>query len=822
MSARRQKPKDLAASAAATGSARSVEAPTKGPTRRRPGFYVAAVLFPFLLLALIEGVLHLAGYGYPTSFFLRANQHGQQVFIENRQFGWRFFPSRVARTPEPLSLARNKPMTTIRIFVFGESAALGDPEPAYGFARQLECMLQARHPDRTFEVVNVAMTAINSHVVREIASDCADKQGDVWLIYAGNNEVVGPFGAGTVFGKQAPPVSAVRLGLWLKKTRIGQFLSSLGTHQSQAVRWEGMEMFLQQQVTRDDPRLARVYQNFEANLDHIVRTGQRAGARVVLCTVSVNLKDCPPFASTHTRNLAPTQEQELRTLMQQGQENALKGNVLEALTNFLTATHLDPEYAEALFQLGSCELKAGTNAAALEHFAGACELDTLRFRADQKLTQVVTQTAQRTGAALVDARTELPKRAGVHFPDDTLFYDHVHLNFHGNYLLASVLLPAAERELFGAGKAANLPEISEYQVASRLAWTDLDRQRVYEEMRLRLQQPPFLNQSNFKARDNAWAHALASLKPVVSNCLAVYAEATARRTNDWVLHEHYARASDAAGDPVAATREWREVARLMPQEPEPWFQLANLAYNQKDYIEAQRLFRQVLTINPGSTEALNGLGLIASSQGQSSQARALFNQALAIDPHFTSARVNLAVLLASAGDKGAAMEQYRQVLSWDTNNVAARINLAQMLANEGKPDEAIELYQQAVRIKPEDAVAQYNLGNALSARQQHAEALQHYSAAVNARPDFAEARYNLGLELARAGRINEALSNFSEAVRLTPDFADARFNYGIALAKEKQYAAAVEQFKETLRLQPQHAAAASALQKATQLRDQQR
>lgn len=179
-------------------------APQPISRRQRIVFRIGLLLLPFLLAGAMELGLRLAGWGYPTSFFLAIQQAGQRVLVENPQFGWRFFPSSLARAPLPLSLTAAKPAGVCRIFVFGESAAMGDPEPAYGFARQLEQLLQARHPEKKVEVVNVAMTAINSHVIREIARDCAPLGADAWVIYAGNNEVVGPFGAGTVFGAQAP------------------------------------------------------------------------------------------------------------------------------------------------------------------------------------------------------------------------------------------------------------------------------------------------------------------------------------------------------------------------------------------------------------------------------------------------------------------------------------------------------------------------------------------------------------------------------------------------------------------------------------------
>src|SRR5947207_14979378 len=110
----------------------------------------------------------------------------------------------------------------------------------------------------------------------------------------GNNEVVGPYGAGTVFGSQTPSLSFIRASIGLKATRIGQLLDSVRQRFSKTqmpATWEGMEMFLKQQVRQSDPRMAKVYSHSEANLQEIVNIGRRAGARIVLSTVPSNLKD---------------------------------------------------------------------------------------------------------------------------------------------------------------------------------------------------------------------------------------------------------------------------------------------------------------------------------------------------------------------------------------------------------------------------------------------------------------------------------------------------------------------------------------------------
>ena len=86
---------------------------------------------------------------------------------------------RLARDPHPCTLSA-KPAGTVRIFVLGESAAMGTPDPSFNFGRILGVMLREQYPGMQFEVVNGAMTAINSYVTREIARDCAARQPDLF------------------------------------------------------------------------------------------------------------------------------------------------------------------------------------------------------------------------------------------------------------------------------------------------------------------------------------------------------------------------------------------------------------------------------------------------------------------------------------------------------------------------------------------------------------------------------------------------------------------------------------------------------------------
>ncbi len=189
----------------------------------------AMIFIPLLLLGSLELGLHLAGYGYDTSFFRKIQISGHDYYVPNEKFTYRFFPPSIARTAIPIQFAAEKATNSYRIFLFGESAANGDPDSTYGVGRYLEVLLRERYPRTDFQVISVALTAIDSSTILPIARECAKHQGDLWLIYMGNNEMVGPFGAETSYGFRAPSLGVIRTLLAIKSTRIGQLLDAFGT-----------------------------------------------------------------------------------------------------------------------------------------------------------------------------------------------------------------------------------------------------------------------------------------------------------------------------------------------------------------------------------------------------------------------------------------------------------------------------------------------------------------------------------------------------------------------------------------------------------------
>jgi tetratricopeptide (TPR) repeat protein len=455
-----------------------------------------AILIPVLLLGLGEGALRLLGIGFSTDLTVPCTVQGHPASCYNLFFPAPFFPPGMIKTPQAYAIPVQKPQGTFRIFVLGESAAMGDPDPAYGFSRYLEVMLRERFPLMKFEVVNTGSVAINSHVLLPIAKGLASQRPDLFIIYSGNNEVVGPYGPGTALSSSGMSLPVIRANIFARSTRIGQLLTKLGTQKRE---WGGMEMFLDKQVPARSPLMKHVYENYESNLRDTAGTARESGARVIIATTATNLKDCAPFASLHREDLGQDGLRSWSELVQQGSELENRKSFAEALQKYLSAAKIDDQYAELEFRIARCLWMLGDYLAAKEHFLRARDLDTLRFRADSKINDISRAVATALpGVELVDADAVFAKESPNGIIGSELVYEHVHLTPEGNHLLArAMFLQIVTKLAPQAGHPLQEPDVpSQIECEQLLAFTKHDHTRITREMLQRLGKPPFTNQLN--------------------------------------------------------------------------------------------------------------------------------------------------------------------------------------------------------------------------------------------------------------------------------------------------------------------------------------
>jgi tetratricopeptide (TPR) repeat protein len=764
---------------------------------------------PLVLLALLELSLRLFSFGYPTSFLLKSANRNQETFVQNQQFGWRFFGPRAARLPFPMSIAREKPSGMIRIFVFGESAAYGDPQPRFGLPRMLHVVLESRHPGKKFEVVNAAMTGINSHVIRPLARDCADADADVWVIYMGNNEVVGPFGAGTIFGGQATPLPLIRAGLALKTTRTGQLFDGLrgtaGRNAAGGIEWEGMKMFVDFKLSESDPRLPAVYRNFKQNLKDIIAAGRSSGAKIVLSTMAVNLMDCAPFASLHRSGLAESSLTDWQRFFDIGVKAQAEGDFETAAASYDEAQRLDDTFAELRFRRGQCAISLNDVARARKEFSAARDLDALRFRCDSRLNDLIRQHAA-GDVTLADGERALAEASSNGLTGAECFFEHVHLTFQGNYLLARAIAEKVEETL---ALPTNNPWPDRTECARRLGYTSRDTQMALSMVLGRLAEVPFTFQFNRDEQVRRLAEASRVLPPANSAASLHEAQssveaALARWPEDGELWDQLAEIKGKSGDfagAIAAVE--RAFDRVLSRGPETWLFYGTLLAQEKRFEDAIAAFKRVDVYYSRADWAGYNLALCLERLGRREEAVAALKRVLILNPNYGTGWLALGQLHEQSGRTKDAERCYQTALTNSSNKVDDLLRLARFCASRRWWEPAVTNYTAAIRLSPSDASVRIEAGRALLVLGRHDEAVEQFQAATELTPEQPQAHLQLGFELGRLGKLPLAEKAFRQVLRINPELTEARVALGVALYDQKKIDEAREQFEAVLQRNPE-------------------
>lgn len=755
---------------------------------RRWVFRSFAIVSPLVLLLATELILRAVGKHHPTSFWLPADK--PDYVQANPAFGAIYVGDVLARMPRPIQIARRKQPGTVRILVIGESAALGDPEPAFGMPRFLETILEARYPKHRVEVINAAITALNSHALRHIAADSKDLGADFWVLYPGNNEVHGPFGPANGPTGKVLPLSVIRASLWLRSTAVGQFFSqalsktaATAGNMSLAPRWAGLEMFSENRVGLTDPRLTPVWNAYRENLADIVRMGTQSGARVIVGTMAVNLPDSPPFSSADSSESNSAPYKEWSAVVTKAKDLDEQGDWPRSVEEWSKAAVLRKDHAETLYHLGLARLNARDTVQGRKDLEAARDLDMLRFRADSHIIDITREVANDAKVTLVDPEKDLKGTDPYRPPGADIFYEHVHLRPEGNYQLARIFADAISARISSNTGATNTLTLEQCLV--RLGWTPQAEARIWTQIRSLCQRPPFSLQSHGEARTRYLDDRITD------------ANASARR--------------------IGLNGSLRAVENVLNSHPDDWQlceQLARLYHAGRRWTNSLPLWKRVVMAAPNNVMAWHYLGEAFSRTGEKDGAMSAYAKALEIRPDFVDASIGLGLMFGDSRQFEAAIRSFDQALQYDPLNMQARINRGLTLEAMGRHGDAVGEIRKAAQEHPESATAHFRLGEMLSSLKDYAGAVEAFQEAARREPANASLLQRLAGELAKAGHPEQSEAVLRKAVEVDPKLVAARVDLGVALARQLRFADAVIEFEAALRLDPGNQAAQTYLERA--------
>jgi tetratricopeptide (TPR) repeat protein len=153
------------------------------------------------------------------------------------------------------------------------------------------------------------------------------------------------------------------------------------------------------------------------------------------------------------------------------------------------------------------------------------------------------------------------------------------------------------------------------------------------------------------------------------------------------------------------------------------------ALGEKDrHEEAAAEYETALRLDPRHAEAHSGLGSVRHEQGRDDDAKVHYETALELKPDLISAACHLGVLHEEHNDLPGAEAQFRAMLRQRPGNATALAHLATMLRSK-LPDEDLTALRQrlddpSVR-DGQRAALHFGMAQALAARHQYAEAAEH-------------------------------------------------------------------------------------------------
>lgn len=431
-------------------SKENIEASVQQAHKQPPKwFYVILFAIPVLFFVLLEVGLRVFNYGHDfTVFKVVTDYHPDKLFL-NPEIPYKYFyGTRSVPSALPDGFDKNKKENAFRVFVLGGSSTAGWPYvPNASFPRQLKRKLELLYPNNTIEVINLGISAINSYTLRDFIPAVLEQNPDLILIYAGHNEYYGALGVGSTVSIGSSR-KLVNLYLWLYNFKITQLLRDAISwvwglfNKTGEISEASNETLMSQMIGNsliayDSEEYKAGIEQFEGNLTDIIEMIRSKNVPVIIGKLTCNLRDQKPFVSIRNDKYPPAEE-----LFNKAKEELNKGNISEAQNLFLLAK----------------------------------EYDALRFRAPQKINDVIDDVGSKYNVPVVDIDSVFRELSPYKLVGYNLTVDHLHPNIDGYRLIAETFYNQMKKSnLLPKGDRANISEAQADSIlAANFPFTALD------------------------------------------------------------------------------------------------------------------------------------------------------------------------------------------------------------------------------------------------------------------------------------------------------------------------------------------------------------
>jgi tetratricopeptide (TPR) repeat protein len=484
--------------------------------RRRRIFALIAIAIPFILVLAAELLCRTAGYGGYPPIIKHVGSDGRREWFTTYRPGTDTFFRRGSGAGGMRELAFYTPKSSgaVRIGIFGDSAAQGFPQPLpLTNGSFLAAILDdAWAGSQRAEVLNFGCTAVASFVSANILDAALQRELDLLIIMAGNNEFYGAYGVASMHGA-GRSVWGMNLARWSRRSALVQWLDALvsRTAATPTDEDERRQVLMErvaavQQIGPDDALRSAAASAARVNIERMLHAAAARRVPVILCTLPTNERDLFPIGVDIEPPLAPAKLAEFQRLLQQG-EALLSTDAAAAAAALQSAIERYAAHARSHFLLARALNALGRRDDARREYVAARDLDPMPWRATSAINDAVRAAAAAHPTAIL---CDLEAAFRSECPDGAIGWelmdDHVHLSLRGQALFASTVAQAmttlSGRLHVDAARLAQRPAWEEY--ARRLGRNDFDAYAAALHV-ARLFDAEFMQRTNPEAQQRATA-----------------------------------------------------------------------------------------------------------------------------------------------------------------------------------------------------------------------------------------------------------------------------------------------------------------------------
>ncbi len=605
------------------------------PLKKKVLFYGITISIPFLFFLVLELILRSTNYLGNTDLFIDPNIPTNEYRIPNPNFASRyFFYTNVIPSPSIDVFLAEKPKDSYRVFAMGGSTAAGYPYGFNGtFSRVVDDVLQDAMPDKNVEVVNVAISAINTYTLYDQLDEIIEHKPDAVMIYAGHNEFYGALGVGSNENLGAFP-GFVRFYLKLQRFKTFLFLRTIivdtgkwfaSTFSNKEVQENGtlMERIVNSRsIELDSPKYELAMIQFESNISTIIETFEEEGIPVFIGSVASNVKDQEPFV------------------------DITDGEQPSALST----------YREAQNALGIDDF--GT---ANEKFNLAKDLDGLKFRAPSEINEIIKdQATKNTLTTYVPVHEAFEENSDEGLIGFGLMLEHLHPNQEGYFLIgktfSEVILNDLEKRGITRSEIRNEDWNNYFE---KMYLTYFDHRVQWHRISTLKQGFPFVQGPKPTPYQLSYSF---------TDYVDSLAYASVHENLGWDRAKvEVANYYESSGQIDLALAEYYGLIRNQPWNDSPYVFAARLHLDRNEFNKAEPLLRKAYSINTEEPFITKMLGAIELNRGNAKTAIQLLEESVAINPKDPQALFNLSGAYGTDQQFEKAMETAQRVQELSPN-----------------------------------------------------------------------------------------------------------------------------------------------------------